>query len=99
MDISQENWIVQRSIKMLARKIAIVKCLVHFESYMGSHLTIGEVSRHTKIPRSTVRRLLISLENTYHVKSTASKVRGKDCWKFEATVAGYGLANSQRSMF
>jgi len=83
---------------MLAKKITILRTMMQYHKDKGGVVTVGEVSRASKIPKSTVRRLLTALYFSGHVdeKYVPYKSTGKRI--FGIKTKGVELALSQKAL-
>lgn len=84
---------------MLHKVMVVLKTLQAQQIVSGEKVTIGEISRMSKIPKTTVRRLLGIAENsnlvdceTVNYKSTGKRV-------FWITATGGQWLDGYRSMF
>lgn len=84
---------------MMYKFKAILRYLEAQELYMGHYPTVGEIAKAVKMPKSTVRRLLIKLCGLGFVETKQVPYRGRFMWKFEATSQGYAWADNWKADF
>lgn len=84
---------------MLAQVLRILKSIYLAQAGMGQNSTIGEISRSTKIPYSTVKRRLDQAYNSGYVQCEIVSYKTTGKWVFWLTDEGKDFIACSKEMF
>lgn len=85
---------------MTIRKFKVLKCLVRLASvFSRAGMTVGEISRATNIPYSSVRRALMNMVDNGLVEYRCDDYKAGFARYFSPTKAGVIVFRSQKELW
>lgn len=84
---------------MLAKMVKIAKTALFLWGAGAAYTTVGELSRWSRIPKSTVRRYVEKLEKKGFVHLEFNSYKRTGVWEIRLTDTGKQFANSQGELF